>query len=104
MVNEAQKNTLEAEKKFKQEYYIICLDSLSFQRSLLFWRDNAQGYTPNIEKAGLFSEKYAKDINEAGHDLALSKEELFKIKGTNIMKIMECSLIELKIMKKNLKK
>ena len=74
----------------KKEYVIICTDQLSNEHSFLFWKPGAKGYTCDINKAGIWSEK-----PKNTKDIAIEKNkllELFKprtIVGESLFQLMQ---------------
>jgi len=86
-----------------KQYYIICLEERSMEGTFLFWKPESRGYTSDFGKAGLFSEKVAKDMNKTGRDIALTKEELMALNGTIMYTVVTGSLGYLQLMKKEKK-
>lgn len=85
-----------------KKYYVICIEEKSREGSLLFWKEGGKGYTSDLEEAGLFSDGYAKDMNEEGRDIALTKEQLFDLPFVYKTYIVNCSLNQLCNIKKKL--
>jgi len=88
----------------KKEYYFICLDERSNERTALFWKPNRQGYTADIDKAGLYSKEDADDLNKKGRDIALTLKEIEDIEDTSIIRVARVCLYDLKVLKEKMKK
>lgn len=83
----------------KKEYYFICLDERSNERTALFWRPKAQGYTLDIDEAGLYTKKQADDLNKNGRDIALTLKEIEAMEDAKIMRVAKVCLYDLKKLK-----
>jgi len=49
-----------------EKYYIIDSDSIGKCDCLIFWRENGEGYTKDIKKAGKFNKEYALEVVKSG--------------------------------------
>ena len=85
-----------------KNYYFICLDQRGNEGTVLFWRPNRQGYTSDIDLAGLYSRADADELNKRGRDIALTFEELKSIEDVRFMRVVHGSLYDLKVLKKGL--
>lgn len=77
------------------KYYIICLEEKSRENTLLFWKPKGQGYTSNINLAGLFDKTSADSVNKEGRDIALTGKQLSDISSMNIYTVADCPFQEL---------
>jgi len=85
-----------------EEYYIINLEQISNEDSLLFWKPNESGYTANITEAGIYSKERAEEINKHYRDIAFTKTQLYSL-GVKEVKLLRFNLDNLREMKKQLK-
>ena len=75
-----------------KEYVIISIDQLSNEHSFLFWKPGANGYTCDINKAGIWHE-----VPKPMRDIVIEKEKLLElyppktIVGESIFQLMQLS-------------
>lgn len=74
----------------KKEYVRIDSEQYSTQHSFLFWKPNSQGYTADINKAGLYEYKKS--------DLFFSIKKSILLKHFTVLTIIEGSHYDLKKM------
>ena len=81
------KNMKQNEEK---DYVIVCTDQLSNEHSFLFWKPGSNGYTSDINKAGVWNE-----IPSHVRDIVIEKKKLLEtfeprtIVGESMFQLME---------------